>query len=184
MNSLQQPKLKKSHIVGIVVTLILLGVGIWLSVAAWKKTWPFNKKDEDKTCTPDPDETVIGAVTYITNDDGDCIANTCNTTVGYDLMADGGVCMPNDDNTQYKTVDDETACVHSSKTSRNSRCYLQWVHDNNYTVDDDDDNYQKLFCKSGKATLCPAGTNKAVGDNKQTAHYYCGDLDVDTFCSS
>ena len=181
MNSLQQPRLKKSHIVGIVVTLILLGVGIWLGVAAWKKSWPFNNKD--KTCTPDPDETVIGAVTYITNDDGDCVANTCNTLAGYDLSLSDGMCMPDDDYKQYATLDDEVSCTRSSAGSKNSRCYLQDVADHPYTVDDKDD-YQKKFCSSGKATLCPAGTNKAVGEDKKTAHWYCGDLDADKFCSS
>lgn len=181
MNSLQQPKLKKSHMVGISITLIVVGIGIWLSIAAWKKSWPFNNKD--KTCTPGPGETVIGAATYITNDDDDCVANTCNTLAGYDLTPVNSMCMPDDAHTQYATLDDELPCTRSSTKSTNSRCYLQDVADHPYTVDDKDD-YQKKFCKSGKAIVCPAGTNKAVGKDKKTAHWYCGDLDADTFCNS
>ena len=166
MNSLQQPKLKKSHIVGISFTLLVIGIGIWLGIAAWKKTWPFNKKDEDKTCTPDPDETVIGAVTYITNDDGDCIANTCNTTVGYDLTAVDGACIISD---KFNKVNPPKKCIYVTSNVDPSEAYCDLEH---WYKADTTTNMN--VCKDQISTRC----NRLKSDCKTTeSHSFCGTTD-------
>jgi len=193
MSFAQQPALRKPRIAFFAMLILIPLIITYFSLAIAKKDddgtpdWKLCKtlrKNTDscvETCTPTPGEQIIGGQMYIKNDDGECVVNTCNTTVGYDLTPTDGLCMPDSDHAQYAMVEDKKKCTHYSSKHKYSRCYLQWVNDAKYSnTPAAGDNYQKLFCKSGKATWCPASTDK--GGSK--GYYYCGDLDADSFCSS
>ena len=141
--------------------------GFWCKLP-WFKNQNWLKCDN---CTPTDDEKVTGAATYIKDDNGDCVANTCVS--GYNLLPVNNKCIISDDITQ---VTAGTKCRQGATATQNETeayCTIEW-RNADIAARGQDTVISSNVCTDELYSQCSRTIPSNCDDDDDKTHYYCG----------